>query len=205
MEGRPTGQSGIRDCFAHVIESSGLPPSFLPPSQTQGMLVTDLYHVISPPKVALTYSTKHHLHLPYIQQDKQHVCISLLDRLKSMSSSVPSKRELPQSPVTQHSTMTAPPSPSATAVAESVEGSEGFTKILTRDEKRKLRKVEKNHPSFAFDVGAFRNGRKIGIAHVRDLVLFLVADGPRPNWIVPEVSPKSSIRPEEIRELMMLA
>lgn len=65
---------------------------------------------------------------------------------------------------------------------------EGFTKILTKEEKRKLRKVEKNRPSFAFDVGQFRGGRKIGIAHVRDLVLYLVADGGKPSWIVAEVS-----------------
>lgn len=109
-----------------------------------------------------------------------------------MSSSVPAKRELPQSPQPGSSSKSTSagttPAPTSTSVQESIDGTEGFTKILTRDEKRKLRKVEKNHPSFAYDVGQFRQGRKIGVAHVRDLVLFLVADGPKQNWIVTEVS-----------------
>ncbi|GFZ49104.1 hypothetical protein JCM24511_06854 [Saitozyma sp. JCM 24511] len=61
-----------------------------------------------------------------------------------------------------------------------------FTRVLSREEKRKLRKVEKHRPQFQFDLSHFRNGRKIGIAHVRDLVLYLLADGMKPTWIVPE-------------------
>jgi len=40
----------------------------------------------------------------------------------------------------------------------------GFTKVLTKDEKRKLRKVEKHRPQFQFDISHFRQGKKIGIA-----------------------------------------
>jgi hypothetical protein len=39
-----------------------------------------------------------------------------------------------------------------------------FTRVLSREEKRKLRKVEKHRPQFQFDLSHFRNGRKIGIA-----------------------------------------
>lgn len=40
---------------------------------------------------------------------------------------------------------------------------DGFTKQLTKSEKKKLRKVEKRKPRFQFDVGSFRTGRKIAI------------------------------------------
>lgn len=40
----------------------------------------------------------------------------------------------------------------------------GFTKVLSKEEKKKLRKVERNRPQFQFDVQSFRNGRKIGVA-----------------------------------------
>jgi hypothetical protein len=65
---------------------------------------------------------------------------------------------------------------------------DGFTKVLTKEERRKLRKVEKHKPQFQFDVGQFRSGKKIGIAHVRDFVMYLLVDGVKPQWIVAEVS-----------------
>jgi hypothetical protein len=44
------------------------------------------------------------------------------------------------------------------------DGEGEFTRVLSREEKRKLRKVEKHRPQFQFDLSHFRNGRKIGIA-----------------------------------------
>jgi RNA exonuclease 1 len=41
---------------------------------------------------------------------------------------------------------------------------DGFTEFLSKEERRKLRKVEKHRPQFQFDVSQFRLGRKIGIA-----------------------------------------
>ncbi|KAL7424365.1 hypothetical protein Q5752_000047 [Cryptotrichosporon argae] len=66
------------------------------------------------------------------------------------------------------------------------DGDDGFTRVPTREEKRKQRKVEKRRPQFQFDTNHFANGRKIGVAHVRDLVLYTVADGQRPTWMVVE-------------------
>lgn len=94
----------------------------------------------------------------------------------SMANDVTSKRHSPP-----HGARSPPITPSTTE-------EDGFTKVLTKEEKRKLRKVERHRPSFSFDVGQFRNGKKIGVAHVRELVLYLVADGQRPLWLVAEVS-----------------
>ncbi|OCF37620.1 hypothetical protein I316_00747 [Kwoniella heveanensis BCC8398] len=63
------------------------------------------------------------------------------------------------------------------------EDGDGFTKILTKDEKRKQRKVNKHRPGFQYNTLEFRYGKKIGIAHVRDLVLYIVAEANKPQWI----------------------
>ncbi len=42
--------------------------------------------------------------------------------------------------------------------------SDGFIKVITREEKRKIRKLEKHRPQFQFDISYFRQGKKIGIA-----------------------------------------
>ncbi|ORY25328.1 hypothetical protein BCR39DRAFT_544313 [Naematelia encephala] len=59
---------------------------------------------------------------------------------------------------------------------------EGFTKV----ERKKQKKLDKRRPQFQFDTSQFRNGRKITPAHIRDLILYLVADGTKPTWILPE-------------------
>lgn len=41
---------------------------------------------------------------------------------------------------------------------------DGFERVLTKEERRKRKKVEKHRPQFHFDMSAFKNGRKIGIA-----------------------------------------
>jgi hypothetical protein len=43
-------------------------------------------------------------------------------------------------------------------------GEDGFERVLSRDEKRKQRKLDKHRPQFQFDVSYFRTGKKIGIA-----------------------------------------
>jgi hypothetical protein len=40
----------------------------------------------------------------------------------------------------------------------------GFEMVLSREEKRKQRKVDKQRPQFQFDTSYFRGGKKIGIA-----------------------------------------
>ena len=72
--------------------------------------------------------------------------------------------------------------------ADGIEEDDGFTKVLTKEERRKMKKLDKNKPSFQFDLAQFRSGKKIGIAHVRDFVLHLLVEGSRPQWIVTEVS-----------------
>lgn len=46
---------------------------------------------------------------------------------------------------------------------KAVEG-DGFEKVISREEKRKQRKVDKQRPQFQFDISYFRMGKKIGIA-----------------------------------------
>nr|XP_018265795.1 uncharacterized protein I303_02169 [Kwoniella dejecticola CBS 10117]OBR87953.1 hypothetical protein I303_02169 [Kwoniella dejecticola CBS 10117] len=60
---------------------------------------------------------------------------------------------------------------------------DGFTKVPTREEKRKKKKLNKHRPSFQYQLGEFRYGKKVGIAHVRDLVLYIVAEANKPSWI----------------------
>ncbi|KAK4689800.1 RNA exonuclease, partial [Tremellales sp. Uapishka_1] len=67
----------------------------------------------------------------------------------------------------------------------SIDTDEGFSTVLSRDEKRKKKKVEKR-PQFQYDMNHFRSQKKIGIAHIRDFVLFLVAEAQTPSWIVTE-------------------
>lgn len=113
-----------------------------------------------------------------------------------MTTDIPSKR------------LTPPQGARSPPLTPSTTEEDGFTKILTKEEKRKLRKVERHRPSFSFDVGQFRNGKKIGVAHVRELVLYLVADGQRPLWLVAEVSFESSelvqVVQEEDKKLMKM-
>nr|XP_019047506.1 hypothetical protein I302_04121 [Kwoniella bestiolae CBS 10118]OCF26436.1 hypothetical protein I302_04121 [Kwoniella bestiolae CBS 10118] len=68
---------------------------------------------------------------------------------------------------------------------------DGFTKVPTKEERRKMRKLSKHRPNFQFNINEFRYGKKIGIAHVRDLVLYMVAEGNKPSWI--QVEHKSFI------------
>lgn len=42
--------------------------------------------------------------------------------------------------------------------------SDGFTKVETKEERRKRKKVEKRRPQFQFDMSAFKMAKKIGIA-----------------------------------------
>ncbi|WVR04385.1 hypothetical protein IAU60_001387 [Kwoniella sp. DSM 27419] len=60
---------------------------------------------------------------------------------------------------------------------------EGFVKVPTKEEKRKQRKVNKHRPVFQYNAQEFRYGKKIGIAHVRDLVLYIVAEANKPQWL----------------------
>ncbi|KAL1408435.1 hypothetical protein Q8F55_005247 [Vanrija albida] len=58
---------------------------------------------------------------------------------------------------------------------------DGFTTV----QRRKQKKLDKHRPEFHYDMAYFRTGKKIGIAHIRDLSVFLNAnDGRRPDWIV---------------------
>ena len=57
-----------------------------------------------------------------------------------------------------------PKSPSHAKLPEEGEGGDGFTKVLTKEEKRKQRKVDRHRPQFQFDTSYYRNGKKIGIA-----------------------------------------
>ncbi|RXK42114.1 hypothetical protein M231_00471 [Tremella mesenterica] len=74
-------------------------------------------------------------------------------------------------------------SPASAALDENGLDQDGFKKVLTKKEKGKLRKVERHKPKFLFDQNGLRNGRKVGIAHIRDLVLYITADAQKPNWI----------------------
>lgn len=41
---------------------------------------------------------------------------------------------------------------------------DNFIIVPTREEKKKQRKLEKAKPQFQYDIGWFRNGKKVGIA-----------------------------------------
>ncbi|KAJ9125766.1 hypothetical protein QFC24_002550 [Naganishia onofrii] len=66
---------------------------------------------------------------------------------------------------------------------------EGFEKIMTKDEKRKEKKRKReeklaliNVPKFMYDPRGFKN-HKIGIAHIRELILHLVTENQAPTWM----------------------
>lgn len=115
-----------------------------------------------------------------------------------MSSSVqatPHSKRKPTSPAPHTVSPASHPAPtpggptSAISAGAEAGGSmeeDGFTKVMTKKERGKLRKVERHRPRFHFDQSAFKNGRKIGIAHIRDLVLYINADAQKPNWIFAE-------------------
>jgi len=81
---------------------------------------------------------------------------------------------IPQSPREASITMSDPPAakrkPSASPQTSSgqsskaVETSDGFTKVETKEERRKKKKIEKRRPQFQFDMSAFRSGKKVGMA-----------------------------------------
>jgi hypothetical protein len=45
-----------------------------------------------------------------------------------------------------------------------VPSQDGFTKVESKEERRKRKKVEKRRPQFQFDMSAFRSGKKVGMA-----------------------------------------
>jgi hypothetical protein len=58
----------------------------------------------------------------------------------------------------------ASPQTSSGQSSKAVETSDGFTKVETKEERRKKKKVEKRRPQFQFDMSAFRSGKKVGMA-----------------------------------------
>lgn len=60
-----------------------------------------------------------------------------------------------------------------TSTTEADAAEDGFERVLTKEERRKRKKVEKHRPQFHFDMSAYKAGRKIGIA-VSGQCLFLV-------------------------------
>jgi RNA exonuclease 1 len=59
---------------------------------------------------------------------------------------------------------TSPPATTSNGSPSTSLVNDGFTKILTKEEKRKKKKTDKQRPSFQFDLSHFRMGKKIGIA-----------------------------------------
>ncbi|WVQ83395.1 hypothetical protein IAT38_005536 [Cryptococcus sp. DSM 104549] len=72
--------------------------------------------------------------------------------------------------------------PDAAASAADADA-DGFTRVPTREERRKQKKVNKHRPEFQYNTQDFRYGKKITIAHIRDLMLYIVADGQKPQWM----------------------
>jgi RNA exonuclease 1 len=58
----------------------------------------------------------------------------------------------------------ASPQASRNPSSNAVQTADGFTKIETKEERRKRKKVEKRRPQFQFDMSAFRSGKKVGMA-----------------------------------------
>nr|ODN81413.1 RNA exonuclease 1 [Cryptococcus depauperatus CBS 7841] len=58
-----------------------------------------------------------------------------------------------------------------------------FTRIPTREEKRKQKKVAKHKPSFQYNIQDLRYGKKVTIAHIRDLLLYILVNAQKPQWI----------------------
>ncbi|KAJ9102386.1 hypothetical protein QFC21_002786 [Naganishia friedmannii] len=80
------------------------------------------------------------------------------------------------------------PHPAASNGSESAQ-EDGFEKIMTKDEKRKEKKRKReeklaliNVPKFMYDPRGFKN-HKIGIAHIRELILHLVTENAAPTWM----------------------
>ncbi|KIR50845.1 RNA exonuclease 1 [Cryptococcus gattii Ru294] len=71
------------------------------------------------------------------------------------------------------------------------DGEGAFSEVLTRQARRKQKKVNKHRPEFQFNIQELKYGRKVTLAHIRDLILFIVADGQKPQWI--QVNNKSYI------------
>ncbi|KAM6501517.1 ribonuclease H [Amanita muscaria] len=75
-----------------------------------------------------------------------------------------------------------PPNKKARTDAEDVEDVEGGE--WTRVEKRKQRKANSASPRFMYANGEIlRRNNAVGIDDIRELVLYLVADAPPPNWL----------------------
>ncbi|OXG10615.1 RNA exonuclease 1 [Cryptococcus neoformans Tu401-1] len=66
-----------------------------------------------------------------------------------------------------------------------------FSEVLTRQARRKQKKVNKHRPEFQFNIQELKYGKKVTLAHIRDLILYIVADGQKPQWI--QVNNKSHI------------
>lgn len=68
---------------------------------------------------------------------------------------------------------------------------EEFQRVPTKEERRKDKKRKReeklkvlNRPQFMFNTDGFKNYKRIGIAHIRDLVLHVVTEHTSPNWIL---------------------
>ncbi|WVQ77877.1 hypothetical protein IAR50_007580 [Cryptococcus sp. DSM 104548] len=72
-----------------------------------------------------------------------------------------------------------------------VAGDDSFTKVPTRQEKRKQKKIDKRKPEFQFNVSDMRYGKKVTLAHVRDMVLYILAEAQKPQWL--QIDHKASI------------
>ncbi|CAK9784264.1 hypothetical protein CC85DRAFT_284909 [Cutaneotrichosporon oleaginosum] len=57
---------------------------------------------------------------------------------------------------------------------------DGFTVV----NKRKQRKLDRHRPKFHYDTAFFSGAKHIGIAHIRDLSLYIAAEAPKPGWLV---------------------
>lgn len=57
-----------------------------------------------------------------------------------------------------------PPTPKGDVTRGTGGSEEGFERVLTREEKRKKKKLDKKKARFQFDISTFKTGRKIGIA-----------------------------------------
>ncbi|ODO08344.1 hypothetical protein L198_00069 [Cryptococcus wingfieldii CBS 7118] len=68
---------------------------------------------------------------------------------------------------------------------------DSFTKVPTRQEKRKQKKIDKRKPEFQFNVSDMRYGKKVTLAHVRDMVLYILAEAQKPQWL--QIDHKASI------------
>lgn len=73
-----------------------------------------------------------------------------------MSDSVGGKRKPSASPQASRTNSVQGPATTMT--------SDGFTKVETKEERRKKKKVEKRRPQFQFDMSAFKSGKKVGMA-----------------------------------------